>query len=100
MVFQTRHRRLRTQVTVIGKMASAYFQHAVVAECIAVIRILIPCRYLEHTLDQHFLQTMYNEVFIPPFHDVRCQTREKTLAQVYTMKKMQTTERGQVQSRK
>ena len=35
---------------VIGKKTAAHFQHAVVAECVAVIRILIPCRYLEHTL--------------------------------------------------
>ena len=52
----------------------------VVAECVAVIRILIPGRNLEHTLGQHFLQAVYYEVFIPPFQDVRCQAREKTLA--------------------
>lgn len=98
MVFQTCHRWLLTQVTAIGKETATHFQHAVVAECVAVISILIPCSYLEYTLRQHLLQAVYDEVFISPFHDVRCQTREKTLVQVYTMKKMQTAERGQVWS--
>ena len=100
MVLQPCHRGLRAEGIVAGKSARGKFHHAVVAKQVAVVGILIPGGYLEHTLGNHLLYAVGYQLGGTPLKHLAGNLSEQIVTFNYTAKNGQTAQICHVGSRK
>jgi hypothetical protein len=79
VVLKSCHGRLRRECHFARQTATAHLQHAVIAQGVTVIGILITGCYLEDTLGHHLLDAVHKQAFVTPLTDMGTQTMDEFL---------------------
>ena len=85
VVLKSCHGRLRRESHFARQTATAHLQHAVIAQGVTVIGILITDSYLEDTLGHHLLDAVRKQVFVTLLTDMSTQTMDEFLTLINTL---------------